>query len=202
MTQAQLSSGVVVAQRKQAVAQAVSRIREIEHGQGVTRGSLEKIKWILVDLASKKELFSESDYPSPSKESNLMYLISEDDDYRFALYLSTAVPGRSSPPHNHTTWAVIAGIDGDEENHLYERIDDGAVPGKGEIRETWRFVVRSGDGIALMPDDIHSIHVVSGRPTRHLHMYGLSVEHLPNRIRFDMEKGTYAVYPPGRGIRK
>ena len=108
MTQTQQRSEAVVTQRKQAVAQAVSRIREIEHDQGVTRGSLEKIKGILVDLASKKELFSESDYPSPIKENNLMYLSSEDDDYRFALYLSTGVPGRSSPPHNHTTWDVEA----------------------------------------------------------------------------------------------
>lgn len=194
--------GNVVRKRMQAVAHAVDKIRGIERNQGVTRVSLEEIKATLVDLTKHQELFPESDYPSPTKEDSLMYLITEDDDHRFALYLSTGVPGRSSPPHNHTTWAVIAGLDGEEENRVYERVDDGSVPGKGEIREQSRFVLRTGDGIALMPDDIHSIHVVSDKPTRHLHMYGMSVEHLPNRLEFDPEQGTYKVFPPSRGIRK
>ncbi|MCZ6575655.1 MAG: cysteine dioxygenase [Acidiferrobacterales bacterium] len=185
-----------------AVAQAVDRIRAIERDHGVTRDSLEKIKSTLIGLARHPELFSESAYPCPATEDSLIYLISEDDDHRIALYLSTGIPGRTSPPHNHTTWAVIVGIDGEEENRLYERVDDGSVPGRGEIRETKRIVLRPGDGIALMPEDIHSIHVVSRVPTRHLHMYGLSIEHLPNRIEFDMKKGTYKVFPPSSGIRK
>jgi predicted metal-dependent enzyme (double-stranded beta helix superfamily) len=189
--------------RAEAVAAAVARIRDIERNEGVTRNSLEHIKGVLVDLARQRELFPESDYPSPKpEERSLLHLLSEDPDHRFALYLSTGVPGRSSPPHNHTTWAVIAGIDGEEENRVYERVDDGAVPGKGEIREMHKFVVRPGDGIAFLPDDIHSIHVVSRRPTRHLHMYGLSIEHLPKRIEFDVQQGTYKVFPPSRGIRK
>ncbi len=185
-----------------AVAQAVDRIRAIERDHGVTRDSLEEIKSTLIGLARHPELFSESAYPCPTTEDSLIYLISEDDDHRFALYLSTGVPGRATPPHNHTTWAVIVGIDGEEENRFYERGDDGSVPGRGEIRETKCIILRPGDGIALMPEDIHSIHVVSRVPTRHLHMYGLSIEHLPNRIEFDMKKGTYKVFPPSSGIRK
>ena len=190
-------------QRRQAVATAVAKVRDIEDRKGVTRHALEHIRQVLVELATRKELFPESDYPSPGQqERSLMYLISEDADHRFALYLSTGVPGRSSPPHNHTTWAAIVGMDGEEENCVYERLDDGSVPGKGQLREVRRVVLRAGDGIAFMPDDIHSIHVVSAKPTRHLHMYGLSVEHLPNRIEFDMEQGTCKVFPPSRGIRK
>lgn len=190
-------------QRRQAVAAAVSKIRDIEHRQGITRDALEHIRGALAELAARKELFPESDYPSPGEqERSFMYLISEDDDHRFALYLSTGVPGRSSPPHNHTTWATIVGMDGEEENRVYERLDDGSVPGKGQLREVRRVVLRPGDGIAFMPDDIHSIHVVSSKPTRHLHMYGVSVEHLPNRIEFDIERGTCKVFPPSRGIRK
>ena len=48
-----------------------------------------------------------------------------------------------------------------------------------------------------------------GRPILHLHMYGTSIEHLPNRIAFDVAAGTYGVYPafpeiltaPGAGRR-
>ncbi|MFQ5935708.1 MAG: hypothetical protein ACE5LB_04795 [Acidiferrobacterales bacterium] len=193
----------VATERTRVIQEAVSKIREIERSAGVSRDALERIKGILVELAGQAGLFPEGDYPYPTQdERSLMYLISEDPDHRFALYLSTGVPGRSSPPHNHTTWAAIAGIDGEEENRVYERVDDGSVPGSGEIREVRRVVLRAGDGIAFLPDDIHSIHVVSDQPTRHLHMYGLSVEHLPNRIEFDAENGTYKVFPPSRGIRK
>lgn len=201
MVQAQESP--IAAERTRAVAEVVSKVRQIEHEHGVTRDALERIREVLVELAERKELFPESDYPSPSeRERSFMYLLSEEPDHRFALYLSTGVPGRSSPPHNHTTWAAIAGIDGEEENRVYERADDGSVPGKGEIREVRRVVLRAGDGIAFLPDDIHSIHVVSPTPTRHLHMYGTSVEHLPNRVEFDMGAGTYKVFPASRGIRK
>lgn len=190
-------------ERAQAIGEAVEEIRRIERAQGVNRDSLERVKQVLVRLAARKELFPETDYPSPRpQERSLMHLLAEDADHRFALYLSTGVAGRSSPPHNHTTWAVIAGIEGEEENRVYERLDDGSVPGKSEVREQHRFVVRPGDGIAFMPDDIHSIHVVSRVPTRHLHMYGLSVEHLPSRLEFDLEQGTHKVFPPSRGIRK
>jgi hypothetical protein len=49
--------------------------------------------------------------------------------------------------------------------------------------------------MAYMPEDIHSIHVVGTEPIMHLHMYGTSIEHLPNRIAFDVSAGTYKVYP-------
>ena len=198
----QASKGAVAPQRTRAVTQTVDRIRRIEHEHHVTRDALERIRAVLTELAARKELFPESDYPSPSEEErSLMYLLSEDPDHRFALYLSSGVPGRSSPPHNHTTWAAIAGIDGEEENRVYERVDDGSTSGKAEIREVKRVILGAGDSVAFMPDDIHSIHVVSREPTRHLHMYGVSVEHLPGRIEFDMEKGTCEVFPPSRGIR-
>ena len=193
----------VAAERTRAVAEVVNKVRQIEHEHGVTRDALERIRTVLIELARRTDLFPESDYPSAREEErSLLYLLSEDPDHRFALYLSTGVPGRASPPHNHTTWAAIAGIGGEEENRVYERTDDRSLTGKGEIREVHRVVLRAGDGIAFLPDDIHSIHVVGATPTRHLHMYGMSVEHLPNRVEYDMDAGTYKVFPASRGIRK
>lgn len=191
----------IAERRKAAVSEAVAEIREIEAHRGVSRESLTSVKEVLLELAAKRELFSEKYFPSATGEP-LLYLLSEENDHRFALYLSTGLPGRSSPPHNHTTWAVIVGIDGEEENRVYDRLDDGSVPGKGEVAVREKFVVKRGTGICFLPDDIHSIHVVSDVPTRNFHMYGRSVEHLPERIKFDIDKGTYSVYPPSPGIRK
>lgn len=191
----------IAERRRAAVGGAVAEIREIEAHRGVSRQSLSSVKEVLLNLAARRHLFSEQDFPSATGEP-LLYLLSEENDHRFALYLSTGLPGRSSPPHNHTTWAVIVGIEGEEENRIYERLDDGSVPGRGNVKVRERFVVKRGTGICFLPDDIHSIHVVSDVPTRNFHMYGVSVEHLPERIKFDMDAGTYDVYPPSPGIRK
>ncbi len=194
-------NGSIAKRRAAAVADAIVEIRKIESERGVSRESLTAVRDLLLGLAKRRDLFSEDDFPSASGEP-LLYLLSEDDDHRFALYLSTGLPGRSSPPHNHTTWAVIVGIDGQEENRIYRRTDDGSVPGKASVEVREKFVVEQGTGICFMPDDIHSIHVVSDVPTRNFHMYGRSVEHLPERVHFDVEKGSYAVYPASPGIRK
>ena len=50
-----------------------------------------------------------------------VYRLSEDLGGRYALYLSTGLPGKSQPPHDHTTWAIIAGVEGVERNVFFTR---------------------------------------------------------------------------------
>ncbi len=187
--------------RQAAIAETLEHIREVEAQQGVTPKSLASIRDELLSLAAQEELFTEADYPSAVGQP-LMYLLSEDPDHRYALYFSTGRPGRGSPPHNHTTWAVIVGIDGHEENRIYDRHDDGTVQDRAEVRQRDTFMVEKGTGIGFMPDDIHSIHVTGDTPTRNFHLYGMSIEHLPNRIMFNMDDGRCNVFPASRGIIK
>ena len=187
--------------RRLAIAASMTRIRDIETQEGIHSESLALIRDELLTLAAREELFGEVDYPS-AVGPPIMYLLSEDSDHRYALYFSTGRPGRGSPPHNHTTWAVIVGIDGHEENRLYERLDDGSVENRGEIRQRDSFMVEKGTGIGFTAEDIHSIHVTGDTPTRNFHLYGLSIEHLPNRIMFNMTDGSCKVFPASRGIIK
>ena len=64
----------------------------------------------------------------------------------------------------HKTWAAIAGLDGQEENTLFERSGD-------ELTETGKLVLGEGDTFSMLPLDIHTIKAVGG-PTRHIHWYG------------------------------
>ena len=187
--------------RRSAIATTMTRIRDIEAQQGIHTDSLALIRDELLTLAAREEMFGEADYPSAAGPP-IMYLLSEDSDHRYALYFSTGRPGRGSPPHNHTTWAVIVGIDGHEENRRYERLDDGSVENRGEIRQRDSFMVEKGTGIGFTAEDIHSIHVTGDIPTRNFHLYGLSIEHLPNRIMFNINDGSYKVFPASRGIIK
>jgi predicted metal-dependent enzyme (double-stranded beta helix superfamily) len=192
----------VGAERNVAVNGCVDRIRAIESDMGVSRGSLDAIKGELLALAAQRELFPLDDFPMDDDESGgVIYRLSEDADHRFALYASAARSIKSVPPHNHTTWAVIVGICGDEHNVFYERTDDGSEPGHGRLREIGRDTVRPGHGVALMPEDIHSIHVDGDEQSVHLHMYGLALEQLHERVAYDQDQGTYEGFPATQNIK-
>jgi predicted metal-dependent enzyme (double-stranded beta helix superfamily) len=186
----------VSAARAAAVASTIDRIRAIEAEHGVTRPALEKIRAEMLKLAAQEHLFPSASFPPPpngEKGSN-RYLLQEDPGGRFALYMNALNPGNSTKPHDHTTWACVVAVDGQELNKVYERTDDGADPDKCELRLREEIMVEPGRGICLMPEDIHSIHTTGTVPTRHLHMYGLALEKLDSRKGYDMETGTVVPY--------
>lgn len=182
--------------RKAEVASAVADVRRIEREMGVSRPALEQIKVRLLQLAADRSLFPPEHFPL-NGEASVIYRMSEDSDHRFAIYMSTTSAGRETPPHNHTTWACIVGVKGKEHNKLYDRVDDGATPFKGEVRERERFTVEHGKGITFMPEDIHSIHLEGEAPMLMIHMYGLAIDKLDKRIAFNREDGTYRHFGGG-----
>ena len=191
----------IAQQRAAAVAQTIASIREIEAEKGVTRDALEDIKAAMIGLARRTELFPRAVFAPPGgAPRDRLYRISQDPDRRFALYLNSAKPGTETPPHDHTTWAVIAGVEGEEHQKIYTRTDDGAEKGRGTVEVAREFTVMPGQAIAFMPDDIHSIHVLGEQSIMHLHMYGKALEEMTERVAYDRDAGTYATFPAHRDI--
>ncbi len=188
-------------QRAAAVAETIARIREIEGSQGVTRAALEQIKAELIALADRRELFPDEDFPPPPDgRGDILYCLNCDPDKRFALYLNRGSSQHDTPPHNHTTWAVVVGIEGEELNRFYERVDDGSVEGRGQVRQVDEFNVVPGTGVCMMPDDIHSIHMRGGETKKLFHMYGKALTELRERVKFNPD-GTCEHFPPSPNIR-
>lgn len=186
--------------RADAIAAAMSDIRDIEasdvaaNGE-MTRAGVEAIRDRLVALAEQKELFSFDDFPAPGDgepTKNCLHRISQDSDGRFALYLNASDGEVSTPAHNHTTWAVVVGFEGQELNKFYERTDEGGV------RETHQFMVESGSGVAMLPDDLHSIHL--NAPSLNFHCYGLALEQLDAREYYKPDTNEWKIFPPGANI--
>jgi predicted metal-dependent enzyme (double-stranded beta helix superfamily) len=181
--------------RKREIEAAVADVRTIEKRDGVTRDSLDRIKQRLIRLA-RPELFPVSDFPPPApggKLKSCLYRVAEDADHRFALYVNSSLGGHSTPAHNHTTWAVIVGVTGEELNRFYDRVEDRPV-------EKGQFVVKQGTGVCFLPDDLHSIHIQA--PLINFHMYGLGLDHLHKREFYKAAEGGWRIFPAHADIRE
>lgn len=167
------------------------------------RARLDRIKHRLMDIAARTELWADDDFPAPSPEDKQnRFFIADDADTGLTLYLNVMQPGKVIPPHNHTVFACIAAVEGAEQNTIYERVDDGSVPGKAELRLREEVDLRPGNALAMMPDDIHSVVIGGTEVIRHLHFYGQPLESLNQRISYDIEAGTCTIMDIGAKTKK
>ena len=194
-------TSMVAASRQAVIAEMIAQVRAMAQSKGISRETLEDIKAEMVQVAKRRELFPLTDFQPAGEEPGRrpMQAMHKDADGQFALYMSTSVSDQKPPPHNHATWAIIVGIQGTERSWIFERTDDGSVPGKGTVRIVDEQVAAPGTGVALMPEDIHTIQGTpdaGGRLT--LHLYGVATDLQTGRVAYNEAEGTYRLFPPGR----
>jgi predicted metal-dependent enzyme (double-stranded beta helix superfamily) len=166
------------------------------------RARLDRIKTRLMDIAARRDLWGEDDFPDPSVEDMQNRFFIADHPSGLTLYLNVMQPGKVIPPHNHTVFACIAAVEGAEKNTVYERVDDGLVPGRAELKLREEVDLRPGNALAMMADDIHSVVIGGTEVIRHLHFYGQPVESLNRRISYDIAAGTCKVMDIGAKTKK
>jgi predicted metal-dependent enzyme (double-stranded beta helix superfamily) len=189
-------------ERDHAVQTLVRHAESVIAAQGLGRPALENIQQHLVALARRRDYWTGEEFAPPAGDSrHALYLVSENPDRSFALYLNLMRPGRRTPPHNHTTWACIAAVEGVEHNLLFDRTDDGSRPGQASLQHRETREIGPGAGLVLLPDDVHAVEIHGNSLIRHLHFYGRALETLTERIRFDLDAGTAEPMPLGVSIR-
>ncbi len=184
-------------QRAAAVEAAIADIRTIMMKKGETREGLEAVRQRLIALAARSDLFQAEDFPTPGEGesgNSALYRLYEETDGTFALYINASGGSYSTPVHNHTTWAVIAGISGGgEQNHFFKRgADDKPERIGGKL-------VTPGEAVAFLPDEFHAIAIDA--PLLNFHLYGRGLEQLDAREYYREAEGQWAIFPPHSDIR-
>ncbi|WP_445289251.1 rhodanese-like domain-containing protein [Variovorax atrisoli] len=170
-------------------------------GAGAPGDTLQAVADALVRLGQQRSLFPAAHFPVDAQRPAQVYRLAEDADGGFALYLSAGLAGKAQPPHDHTTWAVIAGVEGNERNVLYRR-EKTADPARDALVHQRTVDVASGSAIVLLPDDVHTIELVDGQDGRHLHFYGRALELLDRRVVFEgPQGGSYRHFAAPKNIR-
>lgn len=165
-----------------------------------TPEQLAPVARLLETLGRRAELFPAEAFGVVPGRPTSIYRLAEDADGGYALYLSLGEPGKAQPPHDHTTWAIIAGVAGNERNEVYAR-SAGAELGRDVLTHVRRVDVAVGDSIVLGPADVHTIELVGDVPGAHLHFYGLALDRLHGRVVFESTAGgAYRTFSPPAAI--
>jgi predicted metal-dependent enzyme (double-stranded beta helix superfamily) len=147
---------------------AMTEIRSLAANDG--EAGLSEIAVVLRRLAST-QTWQEASLVAASPGEEVLYELDVTADGP-SLYLVSDGQGVTSPPHEHGTWAVIAGVRGAEANVQFRPLSGRLVA------PIDRVVVGAGESLVLSADAIHATEVVGAEPTFHLHLYGKPLREL------------------------
>ena len=123
---------------------------------------------------------------SEAKPSRELY---RDSDHGFIQMGHVHQQAHGNAPHDHgPCWVVYGSYSGVTEITLYERTDDGKVPGKAALEKKALHRLTPGVANPYLPGDVHSTHAVQG-PAVVFRFLSYDLEKI-KRNRYNIEKGT------------
>jgi predicted metal-dependent enzyme (double-stranded beta helix superfamily) len=125
-------------------------------------------------------------YDTDPEQGFGVHMLHEEPDHTLAVFAISWLPGHGAPPHDHGTWAVVAGVDGIERNISYKRIDDRSRPDYAELDVKSETLADKGDLVCMKTGGIHEVRNETDAVTLSLHTYGKHVNHTI-RSQFDLE---------------
>jgi predicted metal-dependent enzyme (double-stranded beta helix superfamily) len=137
-------------------------------------------------LAVDKSWLDQEHYMADPEQGFGVHVLHEEPDHSLAVFAVSWLPGRGTPPHDHGTWAIVAGVEGVERNVRYRRLDDRSRPDYAELEVKKEFSADAGDLVCMKQGGIHSVHNDTGGVTLSLHTYGKHVNYSA-RSQYDLE---------------
>ena len=177
-----------------AVATFVAALRKARNDHASEAALLHDVQAAAAALAADRARWLTPAMCRPDLEQGFgLHLLHEEDDHALATFVVSWLPRRGTTPHDHGTWAVVAGLDGAERNELWRRTDDRSRQGYAELVRIGERVF-GADELLVMPSGvIHSVWNDTDRITVSLHVYGHHVNHTA-RSQFDPAARTETPY--------
>lgn len=167
----------------------ISDLRSIAAEENDDAAITARLKPLAERLTSDKHWMTD-EYRKVDEEQGFgLHLLFEEDNHDLAVFVIAWAPGKGLAPHNHKTWAVVCGIEGQEHETNYDRLDDGTKSGYADLAKTHEATLYPGNAVCCLPEDIHSVWNNGDEIAVSLHTYGRHLNHTGRSI-FDVEAKT------------
>ena len=167
----------------------IASLREISSQETDEQRIVERVRPLAERLVVSDELRALPRTEPDPEQGFGFQLLHEEPDHTLVVAILSWLPGRSTPPHDHGTWGVVVGVEGEEVNTFWRRVDDGLRTEYAEIEKEHEKVFTAGESLTLLPRTIHSIENRSDAISVSLHIYGYHINHT-DRSQFDTENGA------------
>ena len=160
----------------------VTELRAATSASAAEAAMLERLKPLVERFARSRAWVRPAYYECDAEQGFGVHVLHEEPDHGLWVIAASWLPHRGAPPHNHGTWAVVAGIDGEEINILWHRRGN-------RLERRGSETIGPGQVATFLSNAIHSVLNEGERTTLSLHVYGRNLN-FAERSRFDPETGV------------
>jgi len=117
-------------------------------------------------------------FRQPKEDSGMgsgigMWLLYRSGDGGLAFSALVVPPGASTPVHDHLAWGIVGLYQGEQDETVFTRTDDGADEERATLDTMVRRSLKPGDMYELLPEtDIHRVTTISNVTSVSLHLLG------------------------------
>ena len=164
------------------VADFVRDLRAFAPEGATEAGAIDWIKPRVARLAQSPTWAKPEHYECDPEQGFGVHVLHEEPKHGPWIVAVAWLPHRGAPPHNHGTWAVVAGVDGAERNTLWRR--------RGEkLERQAEEVIGPRQVTAFLGNAIHSVINEGPHTSLSLHVYGRNLNCV-ERSQFDPDTGN------------
>ena len=171
------------------LSQYVEDLRRITREETDDKKILKRVAPLAKKFAATPGLIKDEYYNCDEEQGVSFHLLHEEEDHSNAVFMLAWLPDRGTPPHNHKTWGVVVGVESEERETWWRRLDDGSKPGYAELERQTENTVGPGQVSGVLPEDIHTVWNHSDKVSLSLHTYGKHIN-FTGRSEFDPEAKT------------
>ena len=173
--------------------QYVEDLRRICDEEGDDKKIVQRVAPLAQNLAATPGLIKDEYYECDEEQGFAFHLLHEEEDHSNAVFVIAWLPDRGTPAHNHKTWGVVVGVEGEELETWWQRVDDGSALGYADLKRQTENRMGPGQVSCVLPDDIHTVWNETDKVSLSLHTYGKHIN-FTGRSEFDPESKTEKQY--------